>query len=385
MFSGSGAIIRAMRSAADVSGSWSESAPSSTRDGLATVALVFVGAVMLAGLVGLSAAEGLLSWDVRFAYLPAAEAVLDGLSPYPALDDPILEEQKGYVYPPQLVLALVPFTFLPVPVVGFLFAVGLLALVAATLYVLEIRDPKCYAASLMWVPTISGILLANISIPLAFALAVTWKYRDTVRPPAVAVGLAVSAKLLLWPVLVWLVALRRLRTAAMAVVIGAAVTFAAWAVIGFAGFVEYPDLLRRLSELQSERSYSIDGMASTAGLGEAVGRGVTLVLGVLLLLGCVVLARRHDEERSLTCAVAATLVLSPIVWLHYLVLLLVPLAILRPRFSVLWLLPVVLWLSPKPGYAEGFQTFVPGVVAAVLLAVLLSRPRGTSGTTVAAT
>ena len=65
------------------------------------------------GLVGLSAAEGLLAWDVRFAYLPAAEAVLDGESPYPALDDPILEDQKGYVYPPQLLFALVPLTPLP--------------------------------------------------------------------------------------------------------------------------------------------------------------------------------------------------------------------------------------------------------------------------------
>ena len=36
-----------------------------------------------------------------------------GESPYPALDDPILEEQKGYVYPPQLLLAFMPLTFLP--------------------------------------------------------------------------------------------------------------------------------------------------------------------------------------------------------------------------------------------------------------------------------
>ena len=65
---------------------------------------------------------------------------------------------------------------------------------------------------------------------------------------------------------------------------------------------------------------------------------------------------------------------EPIVWLHYLVLLLVPLAIARPRFSLLWLLPVLLWVSPKPGYAEGIQTFMPGVAAVILLAVLLGRP-----------
>ena len=46
-------------------------------------------------------------------------------------------------------------------------------------------------------------------------------------------------------------------------------------------------------------------------------------------------------------------------WLHYLVVLLVPMAIARPRFSLLWLLPVLLWVSPRPGYAEGVQTFLP--------------------------
>jgi alpha-1,2-mannosyltransferase len=362
-----------VRSAADASGSWSEKRTPSSRSGLLTAALIFVAATLLIGLVGLSAAEGLLSWDVRFAYLPAAESVLDGDSPYPAVDDPILEDQKGYVYPPQLVLALVPLTFLPVPVVSFLVALGMLALVGATLYVLEIRDARCYASALVWVPAISGVLLGNVSIPLAFALAIVWRYRDSVRPPAVALGLAVSAKLLLWPVFVWVLAMRRLRTAVWALAIGAAVTVVAWAAIGFAGLAEYPDLLQRLSELQSERSYSIVGMAATLGVADGVGRGAALVVGGALLVACVVLARRRDEERSFTCAVAATLALSPIVWLHYLVLLLVPLAILRPRFSLLWLLPVLLWVSPRPGYAEGYETFMPGLVAVILVAVLLRR------------
>ena len=160
---------------------------------------------------------------------------------------------------------------------------------------------------------------------------------------------------------------------AVAVAIGGLVTLVAWAIIGFDGLTGYPDLLRRLSEIQSERSYSIVGMAATAGLPDAVGRVATLLVGGALLVGCVVFARRKDDARSFTCAVAATLALSPIVWLHYLVLLLVPLAILRPRFTWLWLLPAVLWVSPKPGYAEGFQTFMPALVMVIVLALLLGR------------
>ncbi len=156
--------------------------------------------------------------------------------------------------------------------------------------------------------------------------------------------------------------------------IGFAITLAAWAAIGFDGLMGYPDLLRRLSDIQSERSYSIVGMASTAGLGTAVGQALTLLVGGGLLVGCVVFARRSDDRSFLHLRSAATLALSPIVWLHYLVVLLVPVAIARPRFSLLWLLPVLLWVSPRPGYAEGVQTFLPALAVAILVTILLVRP-----------
>ena len=371
-----------MRSAADVGGSWTtEARRPSSRPGIGTTALVLVAVMVMLGLVGLSAAEGLLAWDVRFAYLPAAEAVLNGETPYPALDDPILDEQKGYVYPPQLLFALMPLTPLPVPLAAALVAAGMLALLGLTLWLLGVRDVRCYAAALLWVPAISGVLLSNVSIPLAFALAVMWRYRDAVWPPAIALGLSVSAKLLFWPMAVWMLATRRVRTTIAAVLIGLGVTLVSWAAIGFDGLRSYPDLLERLSDLQSHRSYSFAGMASTLGLSPAVGSVFGLAVGGALLVLCVLLARRDDDVRSFTCAVAATLALSPIVWLHYLVALLVPVAIARPRFSAIWLLPVVLWVSPKPGYAEGWEIFDPGVAAAVLLWFLLAPRRSPKSAT----
>jgi hypothetical protein len=371
-----------MRSAADASGSWSENERSPSRPSLLTVALVFIAVLWTSAFIVFSLGEDLLAWDVRFAYLPAADAVLDGRSPYPALDDPILEDQKGYVYPPQLAVALLPLTKLPIDLVALIVTAGMLAMLWLTLRLLGIRDVRCYAAAVLWMPVASGVLLANVSIPLALALAVTWRYRSRVREPAIALGLAVSAKLLLWPMLVWTLATRRLRTTAWALVTGVLVTFAAWAAIGFDGLGGYLDLLRRLSEIQSENSYSIVGMTSTLGLGETVGQALAVVIGGGLLVACVVLARRGDEQRSFTCAVAATLALSPIVWLHYLVLLLVPLAIARPRFSIVWLLPVLLWSSPRPGYAEGFQTFLPALAALILVTVVLVRPTQDRGVVV---
>src|SRR5262245_14908896 len=367
-----------MESAAGATSSWSAN-QARTRPTISTIVLVLIAVAITLAMVVMSSAAGLLAWDVRFAYLPAADAVLHGNSPYPALDDPILEDQKGYVYPPQLLLALVPLTPLPNGVVGVVVAVGLIALLLYTLRLLGIRDVRCYAAALLWMPTASGLLLGNVSIPLAFAAAVAWRYRDEVWKPSWSLGLAISAKLLMWPVLVWTLATRRLRVTAWAVAIGAAVTVAAWAVIGFDGLTGYPDLLRRLSDIQSDRSYSLVGMASTAGLGDPVGQALTVLVGGGLLAGCVSFARRSDDARSFTCALAATLALSPIVWLHYLVVLLVPVAVARPRFSPLWLLPVLLWVSPRPGYAEGVQTFLPAIGAAILVTILLVRPWPSSG------
>ena len=195
--------------------------------------------------------------------------------------------------------------------------------------------------------------------PACVRAAVAWRYRDRVWRPAWALGLAISAKLLMWPLLVWTVATRRLRVTAWAVGIGVAVTLAAWAVIGFAGLTGYPDLLRRLSEIQAERSYSIVGMAATAGLGGLAGQALTLLVGGGLLVACVVLARRGDDQRSFTCAVVATLALSPIVWLHYLVVLPWPLGD-RAAALLADLARAGPASSPRPGYAEGVLTFFPG-------------------------
>ena len=82
-----------MRSAADASSSWSEGRKSSSPPSLLTVALVFIAVLWTSAFIVFSLGAELLAWDVRFAYLPAADAILHGHSPYPALDDPILEDQ----------------------------------------------------------------------------------------------------------------------------------------------------------------------------------------------------------------------------------------------------------------------------------------------------
>jgi hypothetical protein len=82
-------------------------------------------------------------------------------------------------------------------------------------------------------------------------------------------------------------------------------------------------------------------------MGGVAARAATIAVALLALAGIVALARRPDGDfASFTAAIAAGLVISPIVWVHYLVLLFVPIAIVRPRLSALWLLPLALWVLP---------------------------------------
>ena len=69
----------------------------------------------------------------------------------------------------------------------------------------------------------------------------------------------------MWPLLVWTAVTGRLRATAWALGLGLVVTVAAWAVIGFDGLSGYPDLLRRLSDIQAHRSYSLVGIGYDGG------------------------------------------------------------------------------------------------------------------------
>ena len=93
-----------------------------------------------------------------------------------------------------------------------------------------------------------------------------------------------------------------------------------------------------------------------------------LVTGVSLLVGSLVRGRRGDDRGAFCLALAAAVAMTPILWLHYLLLLLVPLAIVRPRFTPLWLLPIVLWVGQEPMHPEGPMAVLPMLVVAVMVA-----------------
>ena len=86
----------------------------------------------------------------------------------------------------------------------------------------------------------------------------------------------------------------------------------------------------------ADDSYNIFGLMVQAGASDGVARAASVVVGLVLLAGV-------WRYQSFALAVGTALVLSPISWLDYYALAALPLAIVRPRLSAIWFLPLVTW------------------------------------------
>jgi Glycosyltransferase family 87 len=334
---------------------------------LASVALCGVlPAVTVAALFVSTIQDDAVAFDFRPFYR-AAGSILGGTTPYPGADVPLTAESGAYVYPPLGGLLAIPLHPLPLEVAGLTVMALLVAAAAAVPFVLGVRDWRCYGLLFLWPPVLSAIQTGNVTLWFALAAAVAWRFRDRMFPPSVSLGATLAAKFFLWPLVVWLAATRRVRSAIVTVAIGFSLLLATWATIGFAGLLEYPDLLRRLERTIGEDSYTLRIVLLDAGVPATAARAGWLLLGVLLVVGVAVVGRRGDDAGSFILAIAAALALTPIVWLHYFALLLVIVAIAQPSLGILWFVPLGMVVTPGSGHPAPWQTAWTLVVAAVTI------------------
>ena len=340
-----------------------------------TCALVLVATVYITGLLYSAQTVG-LGFDFRFQYYDAATAIVNGEPLYTHPGDPALEVGKAYVYPPPLAAAVTPLTVLSRDAATLLAIAGALAAVLASLALVGVRDMRCFAAVVVTAPVWNVLETANVTAVLTLALALAWRFRAAVWPLAMILGAAIATKMFLWPMVVWAFGMRSYGIVVRTAFVMVAILGVTWLMAGFQGIATYPDLVSSLARIHAPNSYSVVGMMSALGLGYVPAHVVMLGVGGAVLAACVVFGRRGDEERAFGLGVAATLCLTPILWQHYLCLLLVPLGVARPRFSLLWLLPAVLWIAPRVGHGEGIEPFLPALVA-VALVVSIVVPRTT--------
>lgn len=311
--------------------------------------------------------------DFRPYYL-GAEALLRGETLYPEMSDTELGSGRAYVYPPLAALASVPLSLLPISVAEAAVVLLGVGAVIASLYLVGVRDWRCYVVVFCWSPVLSAVQLGNLTVFLGLAAALAWRYRDHDRRAGASLGVAIAAKFLLWPLLIWLVATRRVHAALYATAVGAVVFLASWTLVGFEGMAEYPELLRRLQGAVENGTYTLYVVALEAGAPAWGARGLWLALGIGLLTLFVFVDRRRADRAAFVIAIAASLALSPVVWLHYFELLAVAVAVARPRLGVVWFVPLAMWLvsTTDGGNGTTSQTAATVVVAAVTV-VLATR------------
>jgi hypothetical protein len=254
---------------------------------------------------------------------------------------------------------------------GLLVMPALGGAVLATLWALDVRDWRCYGLVLLWPPVISAIQTGNVTLWLGLAAALAWRFRDRLVAPAVSIGVTLAVKFFLWPLVVWLAATRRYVSAVLSSVVGAGLLLLSWAAIGFAGMADYPDLVRRLEETVGEDSYTLYIVGLDLGLPSAVARAAWLGVGLALLAAVLLVGRRGGERSAFVLAIAASLALTPIVWLHYFALLVVVVAVARPRLGFFWFVPLAMVITPGSGHPTPFETAATLAVAAATIALAL--------------
>ena len=340
--------------------------------------IVFCGllpAVTLVALFATTVQDDAIAFDFRPFY-SAAEAVLDGASPYPTADDPLTAQSGAYVYPPLIAILTVPFTVVPVEAAGLLMMALLAAAALAIPFVLGVRDWRCYGVMFLWPPVLSAIQTGNVTLLLGLCAALVWRFRERMLPSSASLGVTLAAKFFLWPLIVWLAATRRLAAAGLAFALGVGLLLVSWAAIGFAGLVDYPDLMRRLDESIGLDSYTLHIVALDLGAPEALARVIWFACGAVLLAGVIMLGRRGDERAAFMVAIAAALALTPIVWLHYFALLLVVVALAQPRLGYVWFVPLAFVVTPGSGQPTPFETGWTLAVAVLVVALALRASGG---------
>jgi hypothetical protein len=253
-----------------------------------------------------------------------------------------------------------PFAWLPD---GYVLVVALEAagIVAAAL-LLGVRDWRLIALSLAWPASVNSVQSGNITVLVTVLLAAAWYDRDRARTGLWA-GLAVGMKLFAWPVLVWLAATRRWRALAAALAVQAVGLLI---MLPYTSLGEYVRFERAVDRSMSDLAITLDAFTRNLGGSPIEGRAVALAVGVAVL---------WKGRKDLGWVTVAMLVLSPVVWLHYFGLLIIPLALWSSSLLV-WSIPMLLFVAPGQGNGRPWQTAAAlGAFALATGAAWLSRGR----------
>lgn len=314
-----------------------------------------------------------VAFDYQYAYWRAGHRVILGLSPYYWTQAQVINKII-FVYPALSAVMFAPLSLISRGSGSDLFMLACVALVPVTLRLLGVRDRGVYAIALLWLPVYAAWQTTNETMFMVLGLACVWRWRDRPLVAGLLTAAMISLKPLLWPLALWLLATRRWRASAATLVSGLLFNLAAWSILGFGQISRYLNAASADTRAAWRTGWGVPALLGHFGAGFGVGVAVMLLLSAALAAAVVYVGViKRDQTTAFTLTVALALVSSPLLWSHYLALLLVPLAVLRPRLHWVWLLPVLMWVSPLGMTVHTWQVLVSWVAAGVMFHVILRR------------
>jgi hypothetical protein len=283
--------------------------------------------------VALATAGSTLGFDF-YAYSEAARRLVAGDRLY----DPAVSVAGGfgiYLYPPPFAMFLTPLLLLPdvLARVGWDVAMALcLPLGAALLPVRrDVRWLIVLLGALNW-PFIFSVKLGQVG-PLLFLLfAAAWRWLDRVWPVAVAIAVGTLVKLQPAILIAWAAVTGRWRVVWLSLAVIVAVGAAATVFTGVGVWFDYLTLLRRVSSaVTTPHNCSLGAVLYQAGAPESVANAAQW-LSTAVAAGALAVAWCYARPvASFQITVLASQLLTPLLWDHYAMLLLLPAAWLLER------------------------------------------------------
>lgn len=268
------------------------------------------------------------------AYHAAASRLLDGLAAY----DTSFDAAGGFglfFYPPTFIPLVLPFGLLPAAAAPWAWIALLLAAFATGVAAMPVSRRTRWLVLLLagwsW-PFLYAVKLGQVGPLLFLAFAVGWRYLD--RPAVMGVTGAIGAAIKMQPglVLAWAVITRRWTAVVAGAVVLAALALTATLVAGFGAWADFLLLVGRVSDpISTPRNFTPGGVAYQLGMSRDMASLLQWVAMAAVALAVVFAALRRPPVASYLVAVVASQLLSPILWDHYALLLLLPVAWLVDR------------------------------------------------------
>jgi len=275
-----------------------------------------------------------------------------------------------FLYPAPAAVLPAPLGFLGYRGAMIAWTLILVAAIVLALRALEVRDWRCYTVALMSMPALSSIHVGTPTPLLLLAAACAWRYRNRPWGVAAAVAFGVGFKILLWPLFVWL-AVTRFRTSLKAGAATVLLVVGCWGMIGFAGVTGYGRGLTGTEDIDQFRGFSVIALAHRAGFALNGAHAVSVVV-TLVCIAVIVAAGRWGgataDRDAYIAALATSILASPVVWGHYVLLVYAALALTIRRFGIEWLLPLAFWAVP---YQENQGSAARIVIVLGLFVVLM--------------